>query len=175
MAFGDPEVMKVRGIVDRQLLNDKRTGEVVPYVHQDYPKMKYHAVHQPKVVNIEEEESALGKGWNDTPAGVHAQGREISKRDLEILAERGHPVHNIREAREYIEKMEPKDRAAYFAAVHHAEAIAVSHQAAPGPIRSGDLDLDWDDSHILTPEIYEEDDAEKEPEVKAKGKAKPTR
>jgi hypothetical protein len=33
-----------------------------------YPKWKYHATKEAVVVDSEEEEKALGKGWKDTPA-----------------------------------------------------------------------------------------------------------
>ena len=134
--------------------------------------MMYHAVHTPKIVKSKTEMEELGGDWTTTPAGVHAQGREITKRDLELLAERGHPVHNIREAREYIAAMKPEDRAAYYAAVHNAERVAISQQEKPGPVHAADLDLNWDDSHILTPEIYEEDDKvdDSAPAVKKKAK-----
>ena len=37
------------------------------YVHQEYPKVKYHPTEEPKTVKNKEEEKALGRGWQDRP------------------------------------------------------------------------------------------------------------
>lgn len=41
-----------------------------PYVHQQYPKFKFHATEEPRIVHTPEQEAALGEGWFNSPAGV---------------------------------------------------------------------------------------------------------
>jgi hypothetical protein len=48
-----------------------------------YPKWKYHKTETAKIVNSEEEESALGKGWGDSPADFHDQESAIESSDEE--------------------------------------------------------------------------------------------
>ena len=42
------------------------------YVHQEFPKFKYHSDRSAVVVENAEEEAALGKGWADAPAAAVA-------------------------------------------------------------------------------------------------------
>ena len=44
----------------------------MPYVHQHYPKFKFHATDEPRVVHTPEQEAALGEGWFNSPADVFA-------------------------------------------------------------------------------------------------------
>jgi len=37
------------------------------YIFQEFPKMKYHALQAPVIVNDKQEEKALGAGWHDMP------------------------------------------------------------------------------------------------------------
>lgn len=41
-----------------------------------YPKWKYHATEKPVMVDSEEAEKALGKGWKDTPAGFSKEEKK---------------------------------------------------------------------------------------------------
>jgi len=45
---------------------------VVPYVHQSYPCVRYHAAHGARTVKDPAEEAALGEGWVDSPATLGA-------------------------------------------------------------------------------------------------------
>lgn len=38
-----------------------------------YPSYRYHATEDPRIVNDEAEDKALGKGWADSPAKVSAE------------------------------------------------------------------------------------------------------
>jgi hypothetical protein len=43
-----------------------------PYVHQKYPRFKFHASEVPRIVHTPEQEDALGADWFDSPAAVFA-------------------------------------------------------------------------------------------------------
>lgn len=44
------------------------------YVHQAFPKWKYHKDKAPVLVQSDQDEAALGAGWVNSPADVVAQG-----------------------------------------------------------------------------------------------------
>jgi hypothetical protein len=54
----------------------------VPYVHQHYPKFKFHATDEPRIVNTPEQEAALGEGWFNSPADVFAPA-PVAKQPVE--------------------------------------------------------------------------------------------
>ena len=49
------------------------------YVHQEYPKMKYHPTEDPKIVNSKEEDKALPQGWQNRPCVSQKSAEEESE------------------------------------------------------------------------------------------------
>jgi len=49
------------------------------YVHQEYPKVKYHPTEEPKTVKNKEEEKALGRGWQNRPCAAQKPVDEDSQ------------------------------------------------------------------------------------------------
>jgi hypothetical protein len=62
-----------------QKLNPHAHAPAKPYVHQDYPSVRYHRSGKTQVVNNADEHAALvdhpetGKDWSDTPATFEAE------------------------------------------------------------------------------------------------------
>lgn len=64
-----------------------RKVESPTYIHQPYPKNKYHATHDPVIVQSEEEEEYLPKDeWKDSPADfgiiTHPSKEQMMKEKL---------------------------------------------------------------------------------------------
>ncbi|SRR5258708_21387478 len=45
----------------------KKSIDVSEYRFQEFPKMKYHPKHEPRIVQNAQEEKALGRGWASSP------------------------------------------------------------------------------------------------------------
>lgn len=56
-----------------------------PYKYEEYPAIRYHPIEAPKgrLVETEDEDAELGKGWVKTPADF-PKGRAKPKSDIEL-------------------------------------------------------------------------------------------
>lgn len=60
------------------------------HVYHEFPKWKYHATEEPKIVQSKDEERALGEAWVDSPADAVAEPEETLAEEIEeILRHRG--------------------------------------------------------------------------------------
>lgn len=73
-----PVKLELRGVGILTVTNEtgykkaKALGFSDPYVHQEFPKMKYGPKGANKTVNSAEEEAALGEDWHSNPVeGEH--------------------------------------------------------------------------------------------------------
>ena len=78
-------------------MNDPKEPKARAYVHQEFPKWKYHKEHKARVVKSEAEEEELGEGWLDLPHGsephetVEYADHDADAAEVEVVRKRGRP------------------------------------------------------------------------------------
>jgi hypothetical protein len=55
----------------------KKSIDVSEYKFQEFPKMKYHPKHEPRIVQNAQEEKALGRNWVGSPNDLPKPSRAI--------------------------------------------------------------------------------------------------
>lgn len=62
------------------------------YVHQEFPKWKYHAFNASKIIHTVQDEIAMGDEWKNSPALISAAPIPASKEPPDEVKKRGRPA-----------------------------------------------------------------------------------
>lgn len=87
-----------------------------------YPKWLYHKTEAPKLLVSEEQELALGKGWEDTPAAfTTTESESIAKESGHKGHEDGEPIEKMTKAELEAELLKKGADAASFKGMNKSE------------------------------------------------------